>query len=435
MNPIILADAALLTLLLIAGVPVPFCFAGATLFLFAFGDINSASFLIGAGFSKVSSIILIAIPLYILAGGIMSQGGIAARLIDVADSVLGRTKGGLGLVVIFTTAVFGAISGMASSAVAAIGSIMIPKMVDRGYDRAYAATLVSASSVLALLIPPSTSMILFGWITGTSITACFLAPVVPGLLLIALFALWNRVLAGRMDVVVAEPAGFGALAADFIRKTRRASFALLMPVIILGFIYGGITTPTEAAAVAVIYAVPVSLLIYRDLNLKDFWEVLWRSGQTAGVLLVLVFFAAMLSRLFTLQNVPQEILDAFLAITSNPIGLLLLANLFLVLIGMFMEDVSGILLAAPLLMPVMREAGVDPVQFAAIVAVNLGMGLITPPTAPILYFGALIGNTQLGPMLKPAMIFVCFAYLPVVLLTTFIPQLSMALPRLVLGLP
>jgi tripartite ATP-independent transporter DctM subunit len=278
-------------------------------------------------------------------------------------------------------------------------------------------------------------MILFGWITGTSITACFLAPVVPGFLLIALFALCNRILVGRMDVAVAEPAGFGAIAGDFIRKTRRASLALLMPVIILGFIYGGITTPTEAAAVAVIYALPVSLLIYRDMNLKDFWEVLWRSGQTAGVLLVLVFFAAMLSRLFTLQNVPQEILEAFLAVTSNPIGLLLLANLFLMLIGMFMEDVSGILLAAPLLMPVMLEAGVDPVQFAAIIAVNLGMGLITPPTAPILYFGALIGKTQLGPMLKPAMIFVCFAYLPVVLLTTFIPQLSMALPRLVLGLP
>jgi tripartite ATP-independent transporter DctM subunit len=363
----------------------------------------------------------------------MSQGGIAGRLIDVADAVLGRTKGGLGLVVIFTTAVFGAISGMASSAVAAIGSIMIPKMVDRGYDRAYAASLVSASSVLALLIPPSASMILFGWITGTSITACFLAPVVPGLILIMLFAFWNRILAGRMEVKVAEPAPLGEIAGNFIRKTRRASLALLMPVIILGFIYGGITTPTEAAAVAVIYALPVTLLIYRDLDLKGLWEVLWRSGQTAGVLLVLVFFAAMLSRLFTLENVPQQVLEGFLAITTDPIGLLLLANLFLMLIGMFMEDVSGILLAAPLLMPVMSQVGVDPVQFAAIVAVNLGMGLITPPTAPILYFGALIGKTELGPMLKPTMVFVLFAYLPVVMLTTFLPQLSLTLPRLILG--
>jgi len=433
MSLIIVLDALLLTVLLIIGVPVPFCFAAACLFLFALGDIGNASFLIGAGFGKISSIIIVAIPLYILAGGLMSHGGIAGRLIEVADAALGRTKGGLGLVVICTTAVFGAISGMASSAVAAIGTIMIPKMVDRGYDRAYAATLVSASSVLALLIPPSASMILFGWVTGTSITACFLAPVVPGLLLISLFAFWNRFFAGRMDVAVAEPARFATIAADVVRKTRRASLALLMPVLILGFIYGGITTPTEAAAIAVVYAVPVSLIVYKDLTLKEFWEVVWRSGQTAGVLLILVFFAAMLSRLFTLENVPQHMLEGFMSVTQHPIGLLLLANLFLVLIGMFMEDVSGILLAAPMLMPVMQQAGVDPVQFAAIVAVNLGMGLITPPTAPILYFGALIGKTQLGPMLKPTMVFILFAYLPVVLLTTFLPSLSLALPRFFLG--
>lgn len=434
MNYVVLGDALLLTLLLIFGVPVPFCFAAASLFLFAFGDIGNASFLIGAGFSKVSSIIIIAIPLYILAGGLMSQGGIAGRLIDVADAALGRTRGGLGLVVIFTTAIFGAISGMASSAVAAIGSIMIPKMVDRGYDRAYAATLVSASSVLALLIPPSASMILFGWVTGTSITACFLAPVLPGFALIALFGFWNRYFASRMEVEVAEPARFMTVAAEIVQKTRRASLALLMPVIILGFIYGGITTPTEAAAVAVVYALPISLLVYRDLSLKDCWEVFWRAGQTAGVLLVLVFFAAMLSRLFTLENVPQHILEGFMAVTQNRIGLLILANLFLVLIGMFMEDISGILLASPMLMPVMHQAGVDPVQFAAIVAVNLGMGLITPPTAPILYFGALIGKTQLGPMLKPTLVFVFLAYLPVVLLTTFVPSLSLTLPHFILGM-
>lgn len=435
MNTIVALDAVLLTVLLVVGVPVPFCFAGASLFLFAFGDINSASFLIGAGFSKISSIIIVAIPLYILAGGLMSRGGIAGRLVDVADAALGRTKGGLGLVVIFTTAIFGAISGMASSAVAAIGTIMIPRMVDRGYDRAYAATLVSASSVLALLIPPSASMILFGWVTGTSITACFLAPVLPGLVLIALFGFWNRFLAGRMDVTLSEPASLGTIMSDVAAKTRRASLALLMPVVVLGFIYGGITTPTEAAAIAVVYAIPVSLLIYKDLSRKDLWEILWRSGQTTGVLLVLVFFAAMLSRLFTLQNVPQHILEGFLSVTTNKVGLLLLANLFLILIGMFMEDVSGILLAAPMLMPVMHQAGVEPVQFAAIVAVNLGMGLITPPTAPILYFGALIGKTPLGPMLKPTLVFVFLAYMPVVLLTTFIPGLSMTLPRLVLGLP
>jgi C4-dicarboxylate transporter, DctM subunit len=163
-------------------------------------------------------------------------------------------------------------------------------------------------------------------------------------------------------------------------------------------------------------------------------EVFWRAGQTTGVLMVLIFFAAMLGRVWTLENVPQQIMEGFLTVSQNPVVLLLMANLFLMVVGMFMEDVSGILLAAPLLLPVVTKAGVDPIHFSAIVATNLGMGLITPPTAPILYFAALIGKANLASMLKPSLVFVLFAYLPVVLLTTFVPALSMWLPRLLLGL-
>ena len=435
MSTLIALDALLLTVLLLIGVPVPFCFVGAVLLLLVFGDFGSASFLISAGYSKMSSLVIIAIPLYILAGGIMSQGGIASRLVDLADSLFGRLRGGLGLVVVIATAVFGAISGMASSAVAAIGTIMIPRMEARGYDRGYATALVAASSVLALLIPPSASMILYGWVTGTSILACFLAPIVPGLLLVTLLAFWNVVLTRKMPLLKRPPATPAQVVRDVGAKTRRAGFALAMPLLILGCIYGGVTTPTEAAAIAVVYAVPISVYLYKDLSWRNLGEVVWRAGQTTGVLLVLVFFAAMLSRLYTMENVPQEILEIFLTVSENPIVLLLLVNLFLMIIGMFMEDVSGILLAGPLLMPVVTQAGVDPIQFAAITATNLGMGLITPPTAPILYFAALIGKVQLAPMLKPTLVFVFLAYMPVVLLTTFIPALSMALPRWLLGLP
>ncbi|QFI69210.1 TRAP transporter large permease [Sinorhizobium alkalisoli] len=435
MNSLIVLDALLLTVLLVIGVPVPLCFAGAVLVLMLFGDLGAATFLIGAGYSKMSSLVIIAIPLYILAGGIMSQGGIATRLVILADSVFGRLRGGLGIVVIMATAVFGAISGMASSAVAAIGTIMIPRMEERGYSRGYATALVSASAVLALLIPPSASMILFGWVTGTSILACFLAPVVPGLLLCGLLAFWNFALTRNMPISVPPPLPARAVAREVALCTKKAALGLAMPLIILGFIYGGVTTPTEAAAVAVVYAIPVSIYLYKDIGWRDLAEVFWRAGQTTGVLLVLIFFAAMLARVWTLENVPQQILDGFMSVSDNPIVLLLLANLFLMVIGMFMEDVSGILLASPLLMPVMQQAGVDPVQFAAIIATNLGMGLITPPTAPILYFAALIGKTPLGPMLKPTLVFVFLAYLPVVLLTTFVPELSLALPRLVLGAP
>ncbi|MDO6725179.1 TRAP transporter large permease [Celeribacter halophilus] len=434
MNPLILMDAGLLTLLLIIGVPVPFCFAGAALLLMMFGDFGSTSFLVGAGFNKLNSIVLIAIPLYILAGGIMGAGGIATRLVDLADSIIGRLRGGLGLVLIVTTAVFGAISGMASSAVAAIGTVMIPRMVERGFDRGYAAALVAASSVLALLIPPSASMILYGWVTGTSILACFLAPIVPGLILLTLLGFWNLILTRRMPLKQPEPAPMRAIVGETFIRTKKAAAGLMMPLIILGFIYGGITTPTEAAAVAVVYAIPVAIYVYREMNWSGLGQVLWRAGQTSGVLMIMIFFASMLGRIWTLENVPQEILESFLSVSENPIVLLLLANLFLMIIGMFMEDVSGILLAAPLLLPVMKQAGVDPIHFSAIIATNLGMGLITPPTAPLLYFAALIGKTSLSGMLKPALVFVFFAYLPVVLLTTFIPALSMWLPSLVLGL-
>jgi C4-dicarboxylate transporter, DctM subunit len=434
MSPLVALDALLLALLLILGVPVPLCFAAAVLLLILFGDYASANFLVGAGFNQLSSIILVAIPLYILAGGIMASGGIAGRLVDLADSVFGRLRGGLGIVAIIATAVFGAISGMASSAVAAIGRIMIPRMEERGYDRAYATALIAASSVLALLIPPSASMIIYGWVTGSSILACFLATVGPAVLLMGLLAFWNRILTRKMPLVSPEPAPFRDMAGETWLRAKRAGAGLLMPMIILGFIYGGVTTPTEAAAVAVVYAIPVSIYLYRDLTWTTLSEVIWKSAQIAGVLMLLIFLATMLARLWTFEEVPQQIMLALLSISSEPIILLLLINLMLIIIGMFMEDVSGILLGAPLLLPVAVEAGVDPIQFAAIMGVNLGMGLITPPTAPILYFAALIGRVGIGGMLVPTLIFVFFAYLPVVLITTFVPFVSLWLPTLVLGL-
>lgn len=433
MSPVIVLDALLLAGLLLIGVPVPLCFAAAVLFLFAMGDYGSASFLVGAGFRQMSSIILIALPLFIIAGNVMSQGGIAARLLDLVEACLGRFRSGLGVVVVLTTAVFGAISGMASSAVAAIGSVMIPRMVACGYDRGYATALVANSAVLALLIPPSAAMILYGWVSGTSITRAFLAPVAPGLLLVALFCFWNHVLTRRMPIRL--PAALPARENLWrvAGRARRAALALAMPLIILGCIYGGVTTPTEAAAIAVVYAIPVSVLWYRDLGWRDLYGVLWKAGQITGLLLVLVFFAAMFARLLAMENVPQMILAAFLSVSDSPVVLLLLLNAFLLVIGMLMEDVSGILLSTPLLMPLVNELGIDPVHFAAIIGVNLGMGLITPPTAPILYFGALIGETRLSAMIGPTLVFLLLAYLPVVLLTTFVPALSLTLPRLIMG--
>ena len=434
MSTIIIMDVLLLVTLMILGVPVALTFVAAAVFLVVFGDYGSTTFLITSGFSKVASVVLLAIPLYILAGAIMTQGGIALRLLEFADAFFGRFRSGLGFVVVVTTAVFGAISGMASSAVAAIGSITIPRMVEQGYDRGYATALVSCSAVLALLIPPSASMILFGWVTSTSIAACFLAPVIPALLLISLFGFWNVVLTKKMNIKVAPKVDFKQSVDNVFVKTKRAGFGLAMPLIILGFIYGGITTPTEAAAVAVVYSLPIAFWVYKDLTIRSFYDAVWKAAQITSVLMLVIFCANMLARVLTMEDVPQQILGAMLAVSENPIVLLLIVNVFLLLVGMFMEDVSGILLAAPLLLPVVNEAGVHPVHFAAIVGTNLGMGLITPPTAPILYFRTLIGNTTLAAVLKPTLVFVFLAYFPVVLVTTFVPELSLWLPRLVTGL-
>ncbi|WP_445395707.1 TRAP transporter large permease [Zobellella sp. An-6] len=433
MNIDILIDAIILVGLLLLGVPAPLCFAAAALFLFATGDFHNANFLVSSGFSKLSSLILLAIPLYIFAGGLMTQGGIAGRLIDLAESLIARVKGGLGIVVVFSTAIFGAISGMSTAAVASIGSIMIPKMVERGYNRGYATTLVAASSVLALLIPPSSSMILYGWVTNTSITAMFLAPVLPALLLIGSFTLLNLVLTRNMEVVEPPRRSLRETGTDVWLKTKRAAFGLTMPIVILGCIYGGITTPTEAAAIAVIYAIPVAVFIYRGLSFRSLSDVAWKTGQIAAVLMILVFFSSMLARIWTMGNVPQTVMEFILGLSDNKILLLLLINLFLLLIGMFLDDISGVLLASPMLLPVAVSLGMDPVHFGAIVGVNLGMGLITPPTAPILYFSGLIGNTTLPRMIGYTMAFILFGYLPVLLLTTFIPALSLLLPEVILG--
>ncbi|AZY95521.1 TRAP transporter large permease (plasmid) [Paracoccus sp. Arc7-R13] len=433
MISVLLADVAILMVLMVIGVPVALCFAAAVLFLVLVGDYGSATFLVPAGLGKISSIVLVAIPLYILAGNLMIHGGLAGRLVDLAESLVGRFRGGMGIVVVLTMAVFGAISGMASSAVAAVGSILIPRMVELGYDRGYATSLVACSSVLALLFPPSASMILYGWVTNTSITALFLAPIVPGLILVVLYCAVNQFLTRRMPIIVPASVPAREVVADVANKTKRASVGLLLPIVILGCIYGGITTPTEAASVAVAFAIPVGFFVYKGLNRRTFYQAVWEAGATSGLLILLIFFAAMLARLFTMENVPQTILEALLAITESKIGLLLLINLFLIIVGMFLDDASGILLAGPMLLPVVQEIGVDPVQFGAIMGVSLGMGLITPPTAPILYFAGMIGKTTLPLMLKPTMTFIVICYLPVLFLTTFIPALSLALPRLVLG--
>jgi len=427
----VIVDLAILIGLLVLGVPVPFCFMAAVLFMFIIGGYDPM-FIMATGFHKVNSMAVLCILFFILMGGLMGSGGIAARLVAISDAILGRTKSGLGTVSIVSCAVFGAIAGTCTAAVAAIGSIMIPRMVERGYPRGQATALVAAPSVLGQLIPPSVPMILYAWVTWQSVAACFLSTVVPGIIMVVLYSTVNWFMCRKLPIKVMPPVGLRQQTKDFGNAIYGGFFALLMPVIVLGGIYGGIFTPTEAAGTAVLYSIPVGFFIYRTMNVRQFTDAMISTITTTGVVIVMVFFVMILSRIYIMENVPQRLISTLVGFTDNKYIILLMVNVFLLILGMLMDDFSGTLLAAPLLFPLMKEIGVHPIHFAAILGTNLGLGNKTPPTAPILYLAGRIGNCSLDKLIKPQMIFIVSCSIPVVLITTYFPPLSLTLPHLIM---
>lgn len=417
--------------LLMLSVPLPFCFGGALAFMVVFGGASMTSMMMWA-FNQSISLVLLASPLFILAGLIISESGIAKHLLNFVDVFVGRIKGGIGVVAIITSGIVGAISGSGFTGVASTGPVLIPRMVNQGYPRGYATALVTVSSILGLLIPPSIIMIFYGWVTETSILAAFLATVGPGVLIIILFSIVNMIWIRRFpDIKLVE--------VNPVRRERykengkKVLFAipgLMVPFIILGGIYGGVFTPTEAAAVAAVVAVPIGVWLYKDLNRKTMLKVVTSAGISIGSIMTMIIFTLMLSQTYVLLRVPQALINILFGITSNRIILLIIINIFLFLVGMIVNDVTGMILVAPLLLPLVTELGISPVQFAAIMGVNLAMGGVTPPYASILYLGMRVGKAEFHEILGPTMMFLLVGYVPVVFLTTFWTDLSMFLPRL-----
>lgn len=432
MTLIIIAFFILLFTLLI-GVPIPYAFFASSIAVIAGGGYDQG-FLLPYGFSKASSIILVAIPLFVMAGGFMERGGIGEKLIDLVEVLIGRIKGGLGVVMVVSCAIFGSISGSGSATLSCIGTIMLPRMYKAGYPRGHCSALISSACVLGLLIPPSLSMILYAWVGGQSVLASFLATIVPGIILVILLSIVNLVLLrNNKDIIVTDNYDLSTTVKLFRKKTLSATPALMVPIIILGGIYGGVMTPTEAAAISVVYAIPVGFFIYKGLTLKGVYETLIKSVTTSGVIMIMLFSVMILSRLYIMENVPQKIMSLLTAISDNKIIIIMMINIFMIIIGMLMDDTSAILLSTPILLPVVTQLGVSPVQFAAILGVNLGMGCVTPPCAPFLYLGGRIGGAPVSEMLKPTFYFILFAWIPTLLLTTYVPALSMWLPELILG--
>jgi C4-dicarboxylate transporter, DctM subunit len=394
MLDLVLIDVILLVVLLMFSVPLPYCFGGALAFMALAGGASMRSMMLW-GFSQMISPILLASPLFILAGLIMARSGVAQHLLNFADIFVGRIKGGIGVVAVTTCAIIGAISGSGFTGVAATGPVLIPSMVEKGYPRGYATALVTVSSVLGLLIPPSVIMIIYGWVTETSILAAFLSTVGPGLAIVVTFSVINMVWVRKMpNIKLEEKLPPAKMRARNIERTIRALPGLSLPVIILGGIYGGVFTPSEAAAVAAVVSVPIGFWIYKELTIKTFMETVNEASLSIGAIMTMILFTLMLSQTYVLLKVPQALVEIILGITNDKVLLLIVINIFLFFVGMIVNDVTGMILIAPLLLPLVTELGISPTHFAAIMGVNLAMGGVTPPYASILYLGMRIGKCE-----------------------------------------
>lgn len=430
----ILIDLGILLGLLALGVPIPFCFMAAVLYLIVLHGF-SFEFLLPISFYGLNSLTLLSVPFFIMAGGLMGSSGIAERLVKIALAIVGRFRGGLGGATVVATAIFGAIAGLCSAAVAAIGSIMIPRMEAEGYPRGHATGLVTVSSVLAQLIPPSVPMILYAWVSRLSVAACFLSTIGPGILSMLIYVLINWWLCRRIPTIKVYPkVALRQQAREVGQAVFRGTFALMGALIIMVGIYGGFTTPTEAATLAVIYTVFVGFLIYRSLSWRELGRTLFTTATTTGVVILMLFFVMMLGRIYTMLNVPQRLIKTMTGVSENYYVILAMVNVFLIIIGMLMDDFSGTLLSAPLLLPLMKHIGVSPYHFAAILGTNLGLGNVTPPCAPILYLGGRMANCSFDKMVGPATVFMVFGSIPVILITTYWPDLALFLPRLIMGI-
>lgn len=424
----LIAIVALIVFMLI-GVPVVFSFAAMVMILTLLYDVSWSMPMI-TGYWTVNSVILVALPLFVMTGYLMQTGGIAKRLVDFVEALVGRSRTGMGTSMVVSCGIFGAISGTASAAVASIGSIMIGPMEKHGYSRGYTSALLGISSLLGLLIPPSITMILYAVVTRQSVAACFLATIGPGIALMIMLALLNRFHVSRHLGGNEEKMPWGERVSEIGSTGWRAIPALMLPVIILGGIYGGIFTPTEAAAVAVVYAIPVGLFVYRDLSWKKIFDAVVHAAATTGVIMIILVFSFIASRIFTIERVPQQLTDVLIGTFESPIIILLMVNVFLILLGMIMDDVSVIAIVSPLMVPVMAEIGIDPVHFAAIIGTSVVIGANSPPMAPILFMACRVGDVRMTNVIKPALFFMTFAALPVMLLTTYWSPLALFLPRL-----
>lgn len=425
---------ALLILLMVIGLPMPLAFGGPMLFLLIAYDLNP-SMVCQVGYGSLTSYVLLSIPLFTMGGAMMSNSRIGHGIVDWFEAILGRMKACLVPVTACAYALFGAVSGSGMAVMCSLTPILFPRMKEKGYPPETVAAVMCCAAPLGLLIPPSATQILFAWSANCSVLACFLAIVIPGIATTLLLAIVGRLLCLRKNrnLPKAEKQTAPQWVRMFGRTTGRSLPGLAMPIIVLGGIYSGIMTVTEAAAVAAVYALIMGTLVYRDIKAKQFIGFMADASTSTGVVLLNVFVVMVFSRILLQEGLPAYILDFLLSISNKKWVILLMINIFLIILGMIMNDTCGTLLAAMLLTPIIKQCGMSIYQFAAIVGVNLGMGCITPPAAPFLYMSSRLTKVSVNEMMKDVLIILVLVYLPVLAITTYVPDFSLWLPRLILG--
>lgn len=424
----------ILFLLLLIGVPVGFAIGGATMFSMGlFSDLNMA---INAqyAYSGIFSFTVMAIPFFMLAGLIMSTGGIAKRIVNFASTLISFVNGAIGSVTIIACMFFGALSGSGMATTSAIGGMMIPEMKKKGYDPSYAATIVCFGGIVGPIIPPSLSFVLYGATTGVSIPQLFLAGILPGVLLGLIYLIANIVYCTIKGVDLKEkkkdekvPIG-EAMAYRFKeigRSLKDGFWALLSPVIILGGIYSGVFTPTEAACISVVYSIIISLFVYKDMDWNGLKQVFLDTAVLNGVTSFLLGYSTVFSTFMTYEKVPQMITTFLTNVSTNPMIVLLFVNLILLMVGLFLDTVPAIIVMAPMLMPTVQALGINPIHFGVVMSVNLAIGLCTPPYGCNLFVGAAVARIKMESMFKYIIPLFGLSIIGL-LIVTYVPWLSLA---------
>lgn len=388
----------------------------------------SGTYVIRSMLGGLDSFPLLAVPMFVLSGIIMARGGISKKLFDVFAFFMGKRTAGMPCAVVVTCLFYGAISGSGPATVAAVGSMTIPILIEMGYDKKFSTALVAVAGGLGVIIPPSIPFIMYGMASGASVSDLFIAGVIPGLLIGGLLMIYaffyckkNGEDQQKKEAMVGELHEKG-----FLKVLKESSFALLSPVIILGCIYTGIASPTEAAVISVFYALLISLFIYRSIKVRDIWSILVESIRTYAPILFILAASIAFSRVLTLMQVPQDISTWILSHFTNKIVLLLVINLFLLIVGMVMDTTPAILILTPILLPIVEAVGVDPIHFGIIMVVNLAIGFVTPPIGVNLFVASSLTDLSVMEIARKAMPMIVY-FLIALLVITFVPAVSLVL--------